>query len=49
MQSGQTPLHMAAANDHTSVVEKLVNVRAPVNSVEEVSIYVVLVAMYIDN
>ena len=39
MQNGQTPLHLAAANNHTSVVEKLVNFRAPVNSVEEVSMH----------
>ena len=49
MQNGQTPLHLAAANNHTSVVEKLVNFRAPVNCVEEVSMYVVVVAMYVDN
>ena len=40
MQNGQTPLHMAAANNHTSVVEKLVKFRAAVNSVEEVNNYV---------
>ena len=39
MQNGHTPLHLAAANNHTSVVEKLVNFKAPVNSVEEVNIY----------
>ena len=39
IQNGQTPLHLAAANNHTSVVEKLVNFKAPVNSVEEVNIY----------
>ena len=60
MQNGQTPLHLAAANNHTSVVEKLINFRAPVNSVEEVNIYckkltiwvcvdTVVVAVYIDN
>ena len=37
MQNGCTPLHLAAANNHTSVVEKLINFRAPVNSVEEVN------------
>ena len=40
MQNGQAPLHMAAANNHTSVVEKLVNFKAPVNSVEEVNNYI---------
>ena len=40
IQNGHTPLHMAAANNHTSVVEKLIKFRAPVNSVEEVSIHI---------
>ena len=39
LQNGHTPLHLAAANNHTSVVEKLVNFKAPVNSVEEVNMY----------
>ena len=41
IQNGHTSLHLAAANNHTSVVEKLVNSKAPVNSVEEVNIYIV--------
>ena len=37
--NGCTPLHLAATNNHTLVVEKLVNFRAPVNSIEEVYTY----------
>ena len=40
IQNRRTPLHLAAANNHISVVEKLVNFRAPVNSVEEVTMHI---------
>ena len=50
---------MAAANNHTSVVEKLVNFRTPINSAEEVTMHItiivwvcvdaVVVAVYIHN
>ena len=40
VQNGYTPLHYAATNNHTSVVEKLLNFRAPVNSVEMVNSYI---------
>ena len=40
VKNGLTALHLAATNNHASVVEKLVNFRAPVNAVEEVCIHV---------